>query len=270
MRAARQVGAVAIGLAGLLSVHGQVLAAGSAETPLDPGRAMERSERTIGVRLGNYRLTDSAGNRLTLGDYLGKPLLISLVYTACSSVCPPTTQRLIDATAEATRLFGPDAFNVLTIGFDARNDTPARLKQFAAAQGIRAKNWRLASADPATLEALLRDLGFSYATIAGGFNHVTQTTVLDRGGTIYRHVYGDDFPLQMLIEPLKDVVYGTSRPSSFAGFIDRVKFICTVYDPGAGRYRIDYGLVFGASIAGLSLIVFGGLIYREWMRPRSI
>jgi protein SCO1/2 len=121
---------------------------------------------------------------------------------------PATTQHLINAVNEADRVFGPDSFNVLTIGFDARNDTPGRLAQFASAQGIKFKNWRLASGDPATIEALLRDLGFSYIAIAGGFDHVTQTTIVDRDGKVYRPVYGDDFPLPVFIEPMKDVIYG--------------------------------------------------------------
>ena len=154
-------------------------------------------------------------------DYRGKPLVISLIYTACSSVCPPTTQHLINAVNEAAGSFGPDSFNVLTVGFDARNDTPGRLAQFASMQGIKFNNWRLASADPATIEALLRDLGFSYIAIAGGFDHVTQTTIIDRDGKIYRPVYGDDFPLPMFIEPMKDVIYGVSSSFSITGILDR-------------------------------------------------
>jgi protein SCO1/2 len=234
--------------------------------PLDPRQAIEKSEQAIGRALGNYTLTDSTGRPLALRDYHGKPLVISLVYTACSSVCPPTTQHLIDAVREAGRIIDFDGFNVLTIGFDARNDTPARLAQFASIQGVKFANWRLASADPATIEAVLRDLGFSYAAIAGGFDHVTQMTIVDRDGKIYRHIYGDDFPIQMFMEPLKDVLYGTTTSFSLGGVLDRIKFICTVYDPGAGRYRIDYGLMFGSVIAALSLLVMGGLILREWVR----
>ena len=260
------VAAAGFWLAGMLAQPVFAAAAGGQVARLDPRKVMEQSEQAIGRILGNYRLTDSTGAQLALRDYRGKPLIISLVYTACSSVCPPSTQHVMGAVNEAGRIFGPDGFNVLTVGFDARNDTPARMAQFASTQGIKFKSWRLASADPATIEALLRDLGFSYVAIAGGFDHVTQTTILDRDGKVYWHVYGDDFPLQMFIEPLKDIVYGTSSTFSMSGILDRVKFICTVYDPGAGRYRIDYGLAFGSVIAALSLLVFGGLIYREWVR----
>jgi protein SCO1/2 len=241
--------------------------AGSAR--LDPKMALAKSEAAIGRTLGAYTLTDSAGARFSLSDYRGKPLIVSLIYTSCSSVCPPTTQRVIDGVRDAGRLIGLDRFAVLTIGFDARNDTPARLSAFAATQGVKADNWRLASGDAGTIEALLRDLGFSYATISGGFDHVTQTTIVDGDGKVYRHVYGDDFPVQMLIEPLKDVVLGRASSFSLGGLVDRIKFICTTYDPAAGRYKFDYGLIFGSVIAAMSLIVFAGILFREWRRFRN-
>jgi protein SCO1/2 len=255
---------------GLAVVGALASAAWAGPDRIDPRRAMERSEAAIGRILGNYHLVDSTGAALPLTSLRGKPLVISLVYTSCGSVCPPTTQHLIDAIRQAAKLIAPDRFVVLTVGFDARNDTPARLTQFANIQGVRFPNWRLASGDPATIEALLRDLGFSYTAVAGGFDHVTQTTIVDRNGIIMRHVYGDDFPIQMFMEPLKDAVYGTTTVFDLGGLIDRVKFICTTFDPGAGRYRIDYGLAFGSVIAALSLLAMGGLILREWNRTRNV
>lgn len=259
-------------IAGVAGFAFAVLAAGYAlaETPvsarLDPRTVIERSEAAVGRAVASYVLTDSAGAPLPLAGYRGKPLVISLVYSSCSSVCPATTQHLIGAVGQARRIFGADAFAVLTVGFDARNDTPAHMAQFASTQGVNFDNWRLASADAGTISALLRDLGFSYAAVAGGFDHITQTTILDREGRIYRHAYGDDFPVQMLIEPLKDVIYGTTTSFTFRGLVDRIKFICTTYDPGAGRYRIDYGLVFGSVIGAFSLALMGGLIWREWRK----
>ncbi len=259
--------AAAVGVLVLAGAQTMSPSAATADSQrLEPRAAIERSELAIGRSLGDYGLVDAAGAQLSLRDYRGKPLVISLVYTSCSSVCPLTTQHLIDAVQEAGRIIGLSRFNVLTVGFDARHDTPARLKQFASSQGIKLANWRLASADDATMDALLRDLGFSYVAVAGGFDHVTQTTIIDAEGKVYRHVYGDDFPLQMFIEPLKDVVYGSTTVHSLTGLFDRVKFICTCYDPSAGRYRIDYGMAFGSVLGGLSLLLMGGLILREWLR----
>jgi len=261
---ARLVAAAACATAVLCGAPG-----GAAVERLDPQASLRRSEAAVGRVVGTYTLTDSTGAPLSLRAYRGKPLVVSIVYTSCSAVCPPLTQHVIAAVTEARRLFGSDRFAVLTLGFDARNDTPTRLTQFASTHGIDVANWKLASADGATTEALLRDLGFSYAAIAGGFDHVSQTTILDAEGRVYRNVYGDDFPLQMFIEPLKDVVYGTKTSFTVAGVIDRIRFICTTFDPGASRYRIDYALMFGSVLAALSLVCFGGLILREWRRGRS-
>jgi protein SCO1 len=242
------------------------VAAEPVSTRLDPSTAFAAGERALGRSVGSYALIDSTGTPFQLQEYRGKPLVISLVYSACSSVCPATTQHLIDAVTEAGRVFGLDRFAVLTVGFDARNDTVPRMAQFASVQGIKLSNWRVASGDAATIAALLNDLGFSYRAVAGGFDHPTQTTILDRDGKIYRHVYGDDFPLPMFMEPMKGAIYGAAAPFSLGGIIDRIKFICTAYDPGERRYRIDFGLVFGAVIAAFSLLVMAGLILREWIR----
>lgn len=233
---------------------------------LDPQRVIERSEAAIGRSMGAYSLTATTGQTISLAALRDKPLVVSLVYSACSSVCPVTTQHLISAVEQANQLFGPDRFNVLTIGFDARNDTPVRMAHFASTQGITAPNWQVASADTATISAVLRDLGFSYASVAGGFDHITQTTILDRGGKVYRHVYGDEFPIRMFMEPLRDVVHGRSASLTVSGFVDRIKYICTTYDPGAGRYKFDYGLIFGSGLGALSLLIFGLLILREWRK----
>ncbi len=258
--------AAAIGLAGTGAAPALADVQSQQVLRLDARTAIAQSKRSIGRTLDDFRLIDSHGALLPLQDYHGKPLVISLVYTACSSICPPTTQHLIDVVNEAVRVFGVDGFNVLTVGFDARNDTPSRLTQFASSQGIKFKNWRLASGDAVTIEALISQIGFSYYAIAGGFDHVTQTTIVDRDGRIYRHIYGDDFPLTVFVEPMKELIYGISRPFSLTNLVDRVKFICTVYDPAAGRYRIDYGIAFGSALGALSLLIFGGLLYREWSR----
>jgi protein SCO1/2 len=232
---------------------------------LDPDAVIERSEAAIGRIVGSYVLTDSDGAALDLDSLRGRPLVISLVYTSCSSVCPVTTQHVLQAVRKARRVLGEDAFAVLTLGFDARRDTPAQLDAFARTQGIDLHGWQLASADAATIHALLDDLGFSYDAAAGGFEHITQTTILDAGGRVYRQVYGDSFPDQVFIEPLKELVFGiTTKSLSLGDLVNRIKFICTVYNPSSGAYEFDYAIGFGIVIGGSSLILSGLVIFRLW------
>jgi protein SCO1/2 len=166
---------------------------------------------------------------------------------------------------------GGEGFAVLTFGFDARRDTPAQLAAFARTQGIDLPDWQLASADAGTVSALLRDLGFSFDTAAGGFQHITQTTILDANGRVYRHVYGDAFPDPVFIEPLKELAFGMSvRSASIHDLVDRIKFICTVYNPATGAYEYDYAIGFGIAIGGLSLILTGLVVFRLWHSNRRL
>lgn len=242
-----------------------------AATRLDPQAVLERSEAAIGRKVGDYTLTDSKGQALALASFQGRPLVISLVYTSCTSVCPVTTQRMIEAVGAARRALGAESFAVLTFGFDARRDTPAQLAAFARTQGIDLPDWQLASADEGTVSDLLGDLGFSFDAVAGGFQHITQTTILDADGRIYRQVYGDAFPDPVFIEPLKELVFGTSvRSASVRDLVDRIKFICTVYNPATGAYEFDYAIGFGITLGGLSLILTGLVVFRLWRNNRRL
>jgi protein SCO1/2 len=237
---------------------------------IDPAEALARSEAAIGNATGDHRLLLSDGGTLTLSELKGRPLVLSLIYTSCSTVCPAGTETLKVSVAKARRALGAESFQVLTLGFDARSDTPQRMRAFAIDHGIGGDPlWHVASASPAVLRVLLDEVGFSYAGAAGGFDHVSQTTILDGEGRVYRQVYGDDFPLPVLVEPLKELVFGTTVGSfAPAALADRLRFLCTVYDPKSGRYRIDYGIYMGMGAGALSLVLMAWVIVRMWRGTR--
>jgi protein SCO1/2 len=238
-------------------------------TGLDQSRSLETSQKAIGRKLGEYRFVETKGAKLDFAELRGKPLVVSLIYTSCTHVCPMITQRLRQAVEEAQRMMGADRFTVITLGFDTRNDSPMRMAAYARAQGIVLPNWKFLSGDEASVSALARDLGFSYAASGGGYLHVSQTTIVDRDGRVYRQVYGDDFPIQVFKEPLKEAVYGTVGSfNSFTSLVDRVRFLCTVYDPNQGRYRISYAIAMGLLAGVISLGTTAVVISRAWLNSR--
>jgi protein SCO1/2 len=196
--------------------------------------------------------------------------VLSLVFTSCSSVCPVTTDHLRESVLKARAALGPESFAVLTFGFDARGDHPGQLTAFAGTRGLRGiPDWHVASADAATTAALLDELGFSWRAAAGGFDHVTQTSILDAEGRVYRQLYGEAFPLPVLVEPLKEIVLGTAtRSLALDDLWDRIAFLCTVYNPLTAAYRFDYGIFFGIFFGGLSLVLTGIVILRLWLSNR--
>jgi protein SCO1/2 len=237
---------------------------------LDQAAALQFSQSVIGKPVGDYTLTDRAGRPLRLSQYRGKPLLVNFIYTGCTQVCQTVTRFLAKAVKMAQDTVGADNFAVVSIGFNLPFDTPQALKTFAKQQGVDIPQWEFLSPDPATLEQLTRDFGFSFVPTPGGFDHITQVTIVDQEGKVYRQIYGEAFEIPMLIEPLKALVTGTPAPApSLAGWLEKVRILCTVYDPRSGAYRLNYGL-FIEIFSGITIIgAIGYLFIGEWRRNRK-
>jgi protein SCO1/2 len=243
--------------------------AGTEGATLEANAALERSQRALGTPVGDYAFRATDGSAVRLSQFRGRPLLVSFVYTGCSQVCPTTTRFLARAVAEADRALGPGRYAVATIGFNHPYDTPEAMRGFARAQSIDRRDWHFLSPEAGVVEGITRDLGFSYAASAGGFDHLTQVTLLDADGRVAAQVYGESFEVSMLVGPLKALLANAPLPKvTVADVLERVRLLCTVYDPRTGRYRLDYGVVIEI-LAGLSILVTT-LVYllREWQRHR--
>jgi protein SCO1/2 len=241
-----------------------------AQEKLDAEIAYQESQAAVGRQTENHVLIDHRGRPLSLSKLRGRPLVVSLVFTSCATVCPITTDRLRTAIVDIRNSLGDESFAVLTFGFDASGDRPAQLSAFAGTHKlIDMPNWYIASADEATTYRFLSELGFSFRQATGGFDHVTQTTILDAQGKVYRQVYGEAFPLPVMMEPLKELIFGSvTRSLAPSDLWDRISFICTVYNPLTGAYRFDYSIFFGIFFGGISLILTGLIILRLWLERR--
>ena len=250
-----------------LACSAGVAAEGVGEAAFDATAALRASQAVIGTRVGEHALVDRSGRAHMLSSFRGKPLLVSFVYTGCSQVCPLTTKMLERAVAAAQRALGAGRFNVLTVGFNLPYDTPAAMADFARRQGVTLPDWEFVSADAAGVQRLTREFGFEFRATTGGFDHVTQVSIVDADGKIVRQVYGDQFDLQLLVEPVKQLLTGSPAEfSSLAQMIDKVKLVCTVYDPVTGEYRFDYA-VFIEIASGLS-VFFAVLLFMAKGRRR--
>jgi protein SCO1 len=243
-------------------------AAISAAQALDYDAALAASRQVIGRAVADATLVDTEHRAVSLADYRGRPLVVQFAYTGCTQVCSTTTRVLEGAVRAARDALGADRFEVVTIGFNAPFDGPEAMAAFARQNGIRDRRWRFLSADAKTIENVTRDLGFSYASTAKGMDHISQITVVDAQGMVYRQVYGDAFEARMLVAPLKELLTGEAQAAGLAGVWDRVKLFCTVYDPNTGGYRVSYSL-FIEIFAGASILVaIAGFLLAERRRRR--
>ena len=237
---------------------------GLALTTLDEKAALERSQSVIGKPVGDHVLLDRQERPTPLAKYRGKPLLVNFVYTACFNVCPTTTKNLQKAVEGTVNVLGADRFNIISIGFNQPFDSPQAMKAFATQYGIHLPNWEFLSPAAAIVDELTKDFGFSYVATTAGFDHMNQVTIVDAEGRIFRQVYGETFTAADLAEPLKAMITGSPIPpqtSTLAEIADRIRILCSVYDPTTGKYRTNYALYF--EIAGfISFMCF--MLWVAW------
>lgn len=247
--------------------------AGAAEVDpalFEPEAAIRYSQAAVGRAVGDHAFRDPGSRRVALAEFRGKPLVVNLVYTSCAESCPVIVQTLARAVEVAQDALGADSFNIVTVGFDADEDDPARMRAFARRQGVDLPNWAFLAADRETVEALTADLGFIYAPTPRGFDHLAQISVLDPEGRVFRQIYGADFDPPALVEPLKALALGdASRFASVGGLIERIRLFCTFYDPTRDSYRLDYSIVIGLVIGALSLVGIGVVLLRGWLGLRN-
>ena len=225
---------------------------------LDQNRALKISHEALGRSIGEHALLDRDGRPMRLGDFRGKPLLVSFIYTGCFQVCPATTKLLQKAVHDAQETLGTNNFHVISIGFNQPADSPQALKSYALQFGITESNWEFLSPAAADVANLAGDFGFSYVATAAGFDHLLQVTVVDPDSKIYRQVYGDRFTPDQLTEPLRQLINRSPLvdTTNFADLIERVRILCSVYDPLTGKYKVSYGL---------AIEIAGGLTFLAWI-----
>lgn len=253
-------------MCGLFSAE---LQAGEAED-FERRDALAISQAAIGRTVEDLEFTGSRNQPVRLGDFTGKPLVISLIFTSCYHICPATTQHLAKVVRKAQAVLGDDSFHVVTIGFDTANDTVDAMRVFAAKQSVDIDGWEFLSGDREAVELLTTQLGFQYVATPSGFDHLIQSSVLDADGRVFRQVYGITFDTPHLIEPLKVLVFGEDENAPLLDQITaRIKLFCTVYDPASDSYQFDYSIFVGLFIGLVLGGVFIYIIAREWSISRK-
>ncbi len=219
-------------------------------------KALKMANDSIGRKVSNHTLIDQDGRRFQLDELTGSPLIVSFVYTGCPHICPTITSHLSEAVKKANEQYG-EKFNVLTIGFDIENDTPDALKNYGEGFSDDFKQWRFATSDKETIEKITKEFGFYYKKKGNSFEHLNMVSLLDIKGNVHTHVYGMEFEPEKIISPLEDIWAGKKGQTKFSQIFDRLKLLCSVYDPATKKYRIDYNLIL---VLGIQFILIMGTI----------
>jgi protein SCO1 len=249
----------------LLVVLSLLLAPGAVQAKavdFDPELALKLSRDAIDRPIESLTLRNRKGRLLKLDELSkGKPYILSLIYTSCYHTCSVATRSLAEIVEKANDTFGKDSFNVVTVGFDTRVDKPRAMANFARKQDLEDEsNWFFLSTTKATIEKLIKNVGFTYMPSPKGFDHLVQATVVDAKGVIYRQVYGETISTPLLLEPLKELILGQppATETISENIVRRVRLFCTSYDPTQDAYRFDFSIFINMFIGGT--IILAGIV----------
>ncbi|MFZ3065126.1 MAG: SCO family protein [Nitrospirota bacterium] len=231
------------------------------------------ANESIGKKPGNHILLDQDGNRFSLSEYIGKPIIINFVYTNCSHVCHISTAILAGIRDDMIRELGQN-IHILTVSFDYEMDTPQKMKEYGGNFTKDFKYWRFAAGDKKTIEKLTEEFGFSYQKTKDGFDHINMISIMDSKGKIYKNVFygtGDnDRADKELIESLKGAMLSNASADDILNFtllMNSLKLICSDYDPVSGTYKLNYYYFIGYIL--LTILCFIVPIIFMWWKEIS-
>lgn len=130
-------------------------------------------------------LTDQEGRTVTLGDLRGRPVVASMIYSSCTSVCPRITDDMKRIEQALAGHAGAEVRFVL-FSLDPARDTPASLRGFAATHKLAASRWSLLAPSEEGVRELAAVLDVKYKQEAGEIAHSAVIFLIDRDGVI-RH-----------------------------------------------------------------------------------
>ena len=218
---------------------------------------------------GDIALRDETGREVRLADYLGKkPVVLTLVYYECPSLCTMTLNGLVSA-MNAVAFDAGREYDVVTVSFEPR-ETPAlatakkeaylkRYQRPGAAAG-----WHFLTGDPAEIARLTQAVGFRYTwdERIRQYAHPSGVVVLTPEGRIARYLFGIEYAPKDLRFALVEASQGR-----VGGVVDQAILYCYQYDPMTGKYGTAImRLLRVASV--LTLGALGAFIFTMWRRER--
>lgn len=102
----------------------------------------------------DFALTDHEGNPFRLSGLRGQAVLLSFIFTSCPGPCPMQTAahvRLARHMPEAVRA----RTRFVAVSIDPANDTPPRLREYAAKRGVDLSRWSFCTGTPDEVQAVL-------------------------------------------------------------------------------------------------------------------
>ncbi|MDQ7038614.1 MAG: SCO family protein, partial [Aquificota bacterium] len=160
-------------------------------------------------------LVDSEGEEFNLYSLKGKPVILSPIYTHCTSACPIITESLKKMVSS-----GLEDIYVLSLTFDPKDDV-SDLKAFKEKHSLKGDSWKVVLVkDKSQLFELLDAIDFRFATLPNReFVHPNLIVFLDKDMVIRKYMYGVSFDRLEFANALRIARGEIALPEKFRGHL---------------------------------------------------
>jgi protein SCO1/2 len=141
--------------------------------------------------LPNYHFTNELGQPVDLDQYHGGVIAFTFFFTSCPfpNYCPRLTSNFSQAAALLNKATNaPARWQLLSITFDPKTDTPARLLSYANTAHYDPAHWSFLTGDAEQIGNLADQFGETFFVEGGSISHNLRTVVVDPSGVV-RKIY---------------------------------------------------------------------------------
>lgn len=138
-------------------------------------------------------------------SYSGNVLVIGAIYTQCPDICAQVTANMVDV---RRALDNPDGVRFVTVSFDPRRDTPARMNAYKSAFRVGDAPWPFLTGSSDTIDSLMSTLEINTQISSGDttgtyfIDHTDQITLVDSLGRIRYRYHGSGTPPEIIAEDI--------------------------------------------------------------------
>lgn len=211
------------------------------------------------------------GETVTLGSfYDGKsPVILSLIYFSCPSLCNLHLNGLIEGLKEVDWNAG-EKYQVLAISFDSKESSDVAAGKKASYMKLYDRagtenGFHFLTASEDTVKKITEATGFSYKwnEQAQEWAHASAAIVTTPKGVIARYLHGIMFEGKNLRLALSEATEG-----KIGTVIDQLMWYCFKYDPAKNTYAL-YAFRLVQIAALLTVLVLALILIPFWLRSRK-
>ncbi len=146
--------------------------------------------------LDKFELTERTGEVVSTDDLLGQPYIVSFFFTTCPSICIQQNQKL----KELQETFEGEGVRFVAISCDPENDTPEKLREYAARFGADKDQWLFMTGDLTYIRRVGSDM---YRLPVNKQFHTEKFVLVDAEGEIVGYY---QWPEKRQYEQLQDKI----------------------------------------------------------------